>query len=642
MGGRVADAGATGGSGVCGIAGVWCFGAATEGDIRARVVAMSDTLERRGPDASGMWVDSRVGLGLGHRRLSILDLSSAANQPMIHDSYVITYNGEIYNFVELRRRLALEGAVFRTQSDTEVILAAVARWGIAATLPRLRGMFAFAMWDAKRRTLALARDPLGIKPLYYGWNGKDFVFASELKAISEAPGFSRELNREAMADFIGKSYVPAPQSVFRDIYKLRPGRVVTINERGEWREEIFFDATAAASSPSQRGSDGRLADEAVEDLHDAIADAVRCHTVADVPIGTFLSGGIDSTLVTCLMQSTSARPVRTFAAGFEDEDFDEAGKAREIAKHLGTDHHEITVSAQAMLAEVPTLPLVYDEPFGDSSQIPTCLLAKFARKHVTVVLSGDGGDELFCGYDRYVRTWQAWHLVRWLPLWMRRAGRIVMSQALQAGRRDAPMGRQARLLSLLDADGFEMVYERLTTNRLPDVLLDEEPRVVPEPSRHAMRTVEDLMLRDLSTYLPDDILTKVDRASMTVGLEVRVPLLDLEVVARALRIPLDYKWRAGEQKWILKRILERYLPRKLFVHPKHGFRVPLASWLRGPLRDWAEDLITEPALSQHGLFDGAAVRRVWRAHLDGVRGLHHALWDILMLQAWLREWRCYS
>jgi asparagine synthase (glutamine-hydrolysing) len=639
MGRRVADAGATGGSGVCGIAGVWCFGAATEGDIRARVVAMSDTLERRGPDASGTWVDSRVGLGLGHRRLSILDLSSAANQPMIHDSYVITYNGEIYNFVELRRRLALEGAVFRTQSDTEVILAAVARWGIAATLPRLRGMFAFAMWDAKRRTLALARDPLGIKPLYYGWNGKDFVFASELKAISEAPGFSRELNREAMADFIGKSYVPAPQSVFRDIYKLRPGRVVTINERGEWREEIFFDATAAASSPSQRGSD---ADEAVEDLHDAIADAVRCHTVADVPIGTFLSGGIDSTLVTCLMQSTSARPVRTFAAGFEDEDFDEAGKAREIAKHLGTDHHEITVSAQAMLAEVPTLPLVYDEPFGDSSQIPTCLLAKFARKHVTVVLSGDGGDELFCGYDRYVRTWQAWHLVRWLPLWMRRAGRIVMSQALQAGRRDAPMGRQARLLSLLDADGFEMVYERLTTNRLPDVLLDEEPRVVPEPSRHAMRTVEDLMLRDLSTYLPDDILTKVDRASMIVGLEVRVPLLDLEVVARALRIPLDYKWRAGEQKWILKRILERYLPRKLFVHPKHGFRVPLASWLRGPLRDWAEDLITERALSQHGLFDGAAVRRVWRAHLDGVRGLHHALWDILMLQAWLREWRCYS
>jgi len=626
---------------MCGIAGVWCFGATTDDDVRARVVAMSKALERRGPDASGTWVDSRVGLGLGHRRLSILDLSSAANQPMIHDGYVITYNGEIYNFAELRRRLASEGAVFRTQSDTEVILAAAARWGVAATLPRLRGMFAFAMWDAKRRTLILARDPLGIKPLYYGRSQNDFVFASELKAIAAASGFRRELNREALADFIGKSYVPAPQSVFRDIYKLRPGHVVTINERGEWREEIFFDVIAAAPSRSHRESNCGIPDEAIENVHDAIADAVRCHTVADVPIGTFLSGGIDSTLVTCLMQSSSDRPVRTFSAGFEDEDFDEAGKAREIAKHLGTDHHEITVSAQAMLGEVPSLPLVYDEPFGDSSQIPTCLLAKFARKHVTAVLSGDGGDELFCGYDRYARTWRAWQLIRWLPLGMRRAGRVVMSQALQAGRRDAPIGRTARLLSLLDADAFETVYERLTTNRLPDILLDGAPRIGPEPHRSTLRTVEDLMLRDLGTYLPDDILTKVDRASMTVGLEVRVPLLDREVVARALRIPLGYKWRAGEQKWILKKILERYLPKQLFLHPKQGFRAPLASWLRGPLRDWAEGLITERALSQYGLFDAAAVRRVWRAHLDGVQGLHHALWDILMLQAWLREWRCH-
>jgi asparagine synthase (glutamine-hydrolysing) len=614
----------------------------TESDIRTRVVAMSDTLERRGPDASGTWIDARVGLGLGHRRLSILDLSSAANQPMIHENYVITYNGEIYNFAELRRRLVSEGAVFRTLSDTEVILTAVARWGLASTLLRLRGMFAFALWDTNKRTLALARDPLGIKPLYYGRNGKDFVFASELKAISAAPGFRRELNREALTDFVGKSYIPAPQSVFRDIYKLRPGRVVTVDARGKWSEEVFFDATAAAPSIPPGEGNGRSVEAAVEDLHATLADAVRYHTVADVAIGSFLSGGIDSTLVTCLMQSTSSRPIRTFSVGFEDEDFDEAKKARQIAMHLGTDHHEMTVSEQAMLSEVPTLPSVYDEPFGDSSQVPTCLLAKFARKHVTVVLSGDGGDELFCGYDRYARTWQAWHLVRWLPLRMRRAGRKVMSRVVQAGHRDAPLGRKARLLSLLDADGFEMVYERLTTNMLPDILLDGEPRARPESSRQAMRTVEDLMVRDLCTYLPDDILTKVDRASMAVGLEVRVPLLDLEVVTRALRIPLGYKWREGEQKWILKKILERYLPKQLFLHPKQGFRVPLASWLRGPLRDWAEDLLTERALRQHGFFDGAAVRRIWRAHLDGVKGLHHALWDIVMLQAWLKEWRCYS
>ena len=626
---------------MCGIAGVWRFRPVTESEIRTRVVAMSDALERRGPDASGAWIDARAGLGFGHRRLSILDLSSAANQPMRHDNYVITYNGEIYNFAELRGELASAGASFKTHSDTEVVLIAVARWGIAATLRRLRGMYALAIWDTERRSLVLARDPLGIKPLYYGLNGKEFVFASELKAISAAPEFSRELNREVLGDFLCKSYIPAPHSVFRHIYKLRPGRLLTVAPDGTWSEETFFDAGAAAPTLADDTAHSRL-DETVDRLHDVIADAVRCHSVADVAVGSFLSGGIDSTLVTCLMQATNRGRIMTFSAGFEDAEFNEAEKARQIANHLGTDHHEMIVSERAMLSEVPTLPLVYDEPFGDSSQIPTCLLARFARKHVTVVLSGDGGDELFCGYDRYARTWRAWHLLSWVPLGMRRVSRGVVSWVLRAGRGDAVLGRKARLLSLLDADGFETMYERLTSNLVPGMLQDGDPRLVREPSRNGLRTVEDLMLKDLRTYLPDDILTKVDRASMRCGLEVRVPLLDLEVVRRALRIPLNLKWRAGEQKWILKRILERYLPSQLFRHPKQGFRVPLASWLRGPLRDWAEDLLSERELRQRGLFNAAAVTRIWQAHIAGVKGLHHALWDVLMLQAWLREWRCYS
>jgi asparagine synthase (glutamine-hydrolysing) len=562
---------------------------------------------------------------------------------MCYENYVITYNGEIYNFRDLRRELEREGTLFRTHSDTEVLLAAIAQWGLHAALPRLRGMFAFAVWDIRSRTLVLARDPIGIKPLYYGWSGKTFVFASELKAIMVVPGFCRELNRQALGDYLRASYIPAPKSIFRGIYKLRPGHVVTVDARGECDDRMYFDAReAACRTPACADGARSSLEETIDQLHAAIADSVRCHMVADVPVGSFLSGGIDSSLVTCLMQASGSRRVKTFSAGFEDRNFDEAVHARQIAKQLGTDHHEVLVSEHTMLSAIPTLAVVFDEPFADSSQVPTCLLAKIARYHVTVALSGDGGDELFGGYDRYARTRLAWRLMRWLPLGVRRTGRKAITRVLRVTGSDFGIGRPARLLSLLDAEDFESMYDRLSSNPPPDYLLCAEHRVEKDVGRSALRTVEDLMLRDLLTYLPDDILTKVDRSSMGVGLEVRVPLLDLRVVANALRIPLQYKWRAGEQKWIVRKILERYLPKHLFVRRKQGFRVPLAAWLRGPLRGWADDLLSERELHRFGIFDGVAVGRLWRAHVAGVRGLHHTIWDVLMLQAWLREWRCYS
>lgn len=641
---------------MCGIAGFLAgrlLGTAQQMDAVAS--AMGDSLRHRGPDDDGTWIDSEAGVALIHRRLSIVDLSAAGHQPMVSEDgrYVISYNGEVYSHEEMRPALAARGVAFRGHSDTEVILQSFAAFGIEATLQRLIGMFAIALWDRHERTLTLMRDRLGIKPLYWAKFGDLFLFGSELKALRAHPGWTPRIDRNAAANFVRLNYITAPHAIYEGVHKLEPGAVLTLPWGGEPRIERFWDAREVAQAGLAnpiRGSDRELTD-ALETL---LTDAIRRRMIADVPLGAFLSGGIDSSTVVALMKAANAGPVKTFTIGFDVPGFDEAPHAAAVARHLGTDHTELTVTAQQARDVIPQLPEWYDEPFADSSQIPTYLVSAMTRGHVTVALSGDGGDELFAGYNRYQLTQRFWTTMSLLPRGMRKGMAAALtslspdrwSQLLSflparlPGQIGDKLHKGASVLALADGDA---VYRRLITHWEPNQVMPgtAEPKGILWDSSLATEMpslLDRMQLYDLTTYLPDDILTKIDRASMAVALEARVPLLDHRLVEFAWRLPQSAKIRNGKTKWLLRQVLNRHVPVELVERPKMGFGSPLGEWLRGPLRDWAESLLAENRLREAGLFDAAYIRRHWAEHLSGHRNWQHMLWGILMFEAWRERW----
>lgn len=626
---------------------------------------MATPITHRGPDDAGYWCDAAgdAAIGLAHRRLAILDLSPAGHQPMACRSgrYVLAFNGEIYNHLDLRRELG--GCVpWRGHSDTETLLAGFLAWGVRATLERAIGMFAIALWDKQEQTLTLARDRLGEKPLYYGWQGQggkaSFLFGSELKALKAHPAFAADIDRNALALLMRHNYINAPHSIYQGIYKLPPGHLLTVSPRDRQpRLEQFWSLPAVAEAGVTQPFAGSDA-QAVDALEALLKDAVRQQMMADVPLGAFLSGGIDSSTVVALMQAQSSRPVKTFTIGFNEEGYNEAVHAKAVAKHLGTDHTELYVTPEQALQVIPKLPGLYSEPFSDSSQIPTFLVSQLARQQVTVSLSGDAGDELFGGYNRYVLTRNLWSKVGRLPQSLRRLGAAgigALSPAawnallrpvqplLPLGLRQANVGDKLHKgAAVLGARSVDELYLQLVTHWQPDglVLGAQEPltalRGQPLPLA-GLDGVQRMMALDAISYLPDDILVKVDRAAMGVSLEARVPMLDHRVVEFAWQLPQHMKLRGDVGKWALRQVLYRHMPKELIERPKMGFGVPIDSWLRRPLREWAEDLLDESRLRQEDFFNPTPIRQKWAEHLSGKRNWQHHLWDVLMFQAWLRE-----
>ena len=632
---------------------------------------MTAALTHRGPDDAGHWYEPETGVALGHRRLSILDLSPEGHQPMISASgrYVIVFNGEVYNFAELRRNLEPDGFRFRGHSDTEVMLAAIEAWGLETAVKRFIGMFAFALWDCEMRSLSLVRDRIGIKPLFYGWVTGALVFSSELKALRKYPGFDNPINRNALALLLRHNYIPTPYSIYEGIHKLMPGKILHLDAHTVSAPRSLEDLSNrtitywSAREITEQGAGHRFdgsETEAVQQLDALLRDAIGLRMVADVPLGAFLSGGVDSSTVVALMQAQSDRPVKTFSIGFYESKYDEGKHAKAVAHHLGTDHTELYVTPQETLDVIPELPCLFDEPFSDSSQIPTLLISKLARKHVTVSLSGDGGDELFSGYNRYFWGRRLWGNLGWMPTSLRAAVAnglrmesiafwdkilgFVMPILPHRLRVRMPGYKVRRLAEVLTMSSPEALYRQLVSHWInpADIVLEaHEPlTALTDPVRRADLNdyTERMMYTDLVSYLPDDILTKVDRASMGVSLEARVPLIDHRVVEFAWRIPLNFKIRNGEGKWLLRQVLYRYVPRELIDRPKMGFGVPIDYWLRGPLRDWAEALLAKKRLQQEGFFNPEPVRQKWEEHLSGRGNWHYLLWDVLMFQAWQEKW----
>jgi len=642
---------------MCGIAGFLNARARGPNDQWEDITrAMRASLQHRGPDDHGIWIDPDAGIGLVHLRLSIVDLSPAGHQPMVSSDgrYAIVYNGEVYSHEPIRAELKERGIQFRGHSDTEVILESISAFGIRATVERLIGMFAIALWDRKDRTLTLIRDRLGIKPVYWAQFGSLFLFGSELKALRAHPGWSPSIDRAAVAQYLRHNYIPAPRTIYEGVHKLEPGSILTLPSEGEPIIEKFWDARSVAqagmASPLS-GDDTEMRDQ----LEALLQDAVKRRMMADVPLGAFLSGGVDSSTVVALMQSAGLGTVKTFSIGFDIPGYDEAPYAAAVARHLRTDHTEMTVSAQQAHDVIPKLPHIYDEPFADSSQIPTYLLSALTRNHVTVALSGDGGDELFAGYNRYHLAQSFWRKLSLFPL----ATRTALANGISAISPDrwtrglAYLPKQLRypqfgdklhkLASALRASDSTALYRRIVSHWEPEEVMpvNFEPHgLLWEDS--VARDFPDLLQRmqflDLVTYLPDDILTKVDRASMAVALEARVPLIDHRVVEFAWRLPERAKIRDGKSKWLLRQVLYRHVPERLIERPKMGFGIPLGEWLRGPLKDWADHLLAEQRLKEAGLVDSATVRKYWNEHLEGSRNWQHPLWGILMLEAWRDEW----
>lgn len=646
---------------MCGFAGLLTTRSESGDRLERTVSAMTATLAHRGPDAAGVWSDPAAGIALGHRRLAILDLSEAGAQPMTsaNGRWVVAYNGEIYNFAALREELGSRGYQFRGSSDTEVLLATVDCWGPIDALRRCNGMFALALWDRAERTLHLARDRVGKKPLYYGWTGGRLAFASELKAFRALAEFAPALDRQALAWYLRYNAVPGTRSIYEGVAKVEPGAVRSIRPAAgtELRLTRFWSALDVARDGRARPFEGSGAD-LVDELDWLLRDAVRLRLESDVALGAFLSGGVDSSLVVALMQAQMTRPARTFSIGFEAKGWDEAPFARAVAEHLGTDHTELYVTAEEARAVIPDLPHVYDEPFCDSSQIPMLLVSKLAREHVTVSLSGDGGDELFAGYARYPFHEVLFRRFARVPRLLRvAAARGIAAVPWRDGRfggliehiESSSMGHRVnrdRLLlleSLLRTDKPGDFYRLLlSTWREPQpVVLGVEHEAVPPlegvplPLPVMSEPAELASYLDLLCYLPDDILVKVDRATMAVGLEARAPILDHRVVALAWRIPYRTKVCDGVLKWPLKQVLARYVPRSLTERPKMGFGVPIAQWLRGPLRGWADDLLEPTRLRREGFFDAGLVARRWTAHRAGQRDFSPELWAILMFESWL-------
>jgi len=633
---------------------------------------MTDQLRHRGPDDAGVWADPEAGVALGHRRLSIVDLSPHGHQPMLSSCgrYVLVFNGEIYNHRELRRELEATSAValpWRGHSDTETMLAAFQGWGVEGAVRRFVGMFAFALWDRRERVLHLVRDRLGEKPLYFGWQGDTFLFGSELKALRAHPRWRGAVNRDALALFLRLSYLPAPHTIYREIRALKPGTLLTMrfgqtaHLPGALPEPVAYWSARSAAENGVRTPFAGSEAEAVEGLDRLLRRAVGQQMVADVPLGAFLSGGIDSSTVVSLMQAQSARPVRTFTIGFEQAAYNEALHAREVARHLGTEHTELRVTAADALKVIPRLPTLYDEPFGDVSQIPTYLVSQLTRRHVTVSLSGDGGDELFAGYNRHSWVPGLWGRIGWLPRGARGFGAGLI-RSLSPGTWDSvfqtlgpvlpaslkqrnPGGKLHKLAGVLDAEGPAEIYGRLVSQWSDPSLLvlgSREPAtVLSDQAEHPELPdfTQLMMYLDAVTYLPGDILVKVDRAAMGVSLESRTPFLDHRVFEYAWRIPLSMKIRDGRGKWLLRQLLYRYVPPELIERPKAGFAVPIDSWLRGPLRDWAEALLEPRRLSREGYLNPFPIRGKWKEHLSGRHDWQHYLWNVLMFQGWLEAQR---
>ncbi|MEX1086343.1 MAG: asparagine synthase (glutamine-hydrolyzing) [Steroidobacteraceae bacterium] len=604
-------------------------------DAREQLAKMTACLAHRGPDASGDWLDPEAGVALGHRRLSILDLSAAGSQPMASHSgrYLLVTNGEIYNHLEIRAALAESGGetAWRGHSDTESLLAAVDRWGAEAALKKTVGMFALALWDRQEQVLTLARDRLGEKPLYYGVQGDVLLFGSELKSLRAHPAFRAEVDRDQLAIYLRRGYVPAPSSIYGGIRKLPPGCLVQFGRNPAPGRlpapQPFWSLAESAAKGLQNPFIGNDA-EAIDRLEEVLSRAVASQSVADVPLGAFLSGGIDSSTVVALMQAQSSRPVRTFAIGFHETAFNEAPYARAVAAHLGTEHTEMIVTPQDAMNIIPRLPRLYDEPFGDSSAIPTFLVAELARRHVTVSLSGDGGDELFGGYTRYGRGDRLWRVLRRVPRPLRAALAPACGRYFK---RFVPARSARELYDSVMLDPAARGIVRGTEGEPPGASIGLNSERAGSDFYQAM------MLADGTTYLPDDILVKVDRASMGVSLESRVPMLDHRVVEFAWQLPLQFKLRDGEGKWLLRQLLHKYVPAGLHDRPKTGFGIPVGEWIRGGMRGWAESLLAEQRLQQAGFLDARRVRKHWSQHLEGTTRSGEGIWRVLMFQAWLAE-----
>jgi len=648
---------------MCGIAGVIDpRPGKSAGQLGSAAEKMSDAVKNRGPDDSGLWVDEINGLAFGHRRLSIIDISEQGHQPMVSSSgsYVIAYNGEIYNFQKIKKDLEKEKPVkWRGHSDTEVLLEAIERYGVLEAVKLLNGMFAFALWDRRQKSVTFARDRLGKKPLYYGYNNGVFLFGSELKSFFAYPGFQGEIDRGSLALFLRHNYIPAPHSIYKGIRKLKPAHILTIRfplTPGQIPEPAPYWSAREVYSAGAQNPFKATEDELTLKLNELLLDAVGARMISDVPLGAFLSGGIDSSLVVSLMQAQSARKVKTFSIGFDEDAYNEAPFAYEVARHLGTDHTELYVTSQEARDVIPRLPEIYDEPFADSSQIPTYLVSKMAREHVTVCLSGDGGDESFGGYNRYLWAMSIWKKIGWAPLPLRKlsAGAITsippgawekLYSAVQPVLPDSvrvsnPGDKAHKLAELLSLNGPVEMYRWLVSQfREPERIVtgSKEPRTILS-NEEEWASVEDftqqMMFLDTVTYLPDDILTKVDRASMSVSLEARAPLLDYRVVEFAARLPVKMKIGDGYSKRLLRQTLFKYVPKQIIERPKMGFGAPIDSWLRGPLREWAESLLDEKRLKRESIFDPSPIRKKWSEHLSGKRNWQYHLWTALMFQAW--------
>ena len=598
---------------VCGITGFWSFGGGNADVMREIAGQMAAQLVHRGPDGEGTWIDAEAGVAFGFRRLAIIDLSDAGAQPMTSASgrYTIIFNGEIYNHQRLRERL--QPQQWRGHSDTEVLLACVEAWGLERAVQEFIGMFAFALWDAKEKTLSLVRDRAGVKPMYFALSEKSLLFGSEIKSLAMHPDLDRTIDEAAAKLYAQFRYVPAPKSIYRGVKKLLPGTILTITSDGEAKGVRYWNATDVWNNVERfEGSE----DEALTLLDDLLADSVALRMIADVPLGVFLSGGVDSSLIAALMQRNASGPIHTFTIGFEDPQFDEARYGREVAMHLGSQHDELYVTSAEALALVPDLPRIYDEPFADTSSLPTYLVSRLARTSATVALSGDGGDELFAGYHHHFLGARLQRRIRTVP----RFARPLIGRMLRAIPRTRALGQ-----GMIDDDPITTYLRGMSTH-----LATEEPRNrgTEEPKN---RGTDKIALIDFTTYLADDILVKVDRASMAVSLEVRTPFLDHRVVEFAWSLPLSMKIRGDRGKWITRKLLRKYLPAELVDREKQGFGLPLGAWLRGPLRPWAEELLASVAEP----FDAKQVRDLWRRHVAG-ENYQSDLWTVLMYQAWLR------
>lgn len=644
---------------MCGIAGL-VDRSLGDGELGSVVRGMADTLIHRGPDSSGAWVEA--GAGLAHRRLAIIDLSPAGHQPMLSHSgrYVITFNGEIYNFRDLRRRLEAEGAGFNGNSDTEVFLAAVESWGIRKALNEAVGMFAFGLWDRREQELVLARDRLGEKPLYWANDGRRLAFASELRALRQIGGLCGAVDADSIMLFLRHNYIPSPRTIFTGVRKVPAGTmlIARFQEACRIEESAYWSVAEACAAGARAPFRGSMQD-AVEALDALMRNTIRNQMISDVPIGAFLSGGIDSSTVVALMQAESPRPVRTFTIGFKEGAFNEATAAEDVANHLGTDHTTMYVTPQDALDVIPKLPGIYDEPFADSSQIPTYLLSALTRRHVTVALSGDGGDELFCGYNRYVWARTVWRGMSLVPRPVRRlmartlggASPVELDRFLAPAMKILPARmriphageRLAKLAASLDVDEPAGIYLRFLShwhNPREIALHGVEPQtgMWTLPSAGGIEAFTRHMMRiDAGNYLADDIMVKVDRAGMAVSLEGRVPLLDHRIFEFAASLPIGFLLQGREGKQVLRHVLYRHVPKRLVDRPKTGFGVPLETWLRGPLREWASDLLAPSTLRRQGIFKPEVIDRYWQQHLSGGRAWHYQLWDVLMLTAWMED-----